>query len=90
MDPGPSMNPNLSPITSPRNSIAEPTVADWDGQNTSNHFEMGGSQPRVDERFITMRRKRSSVSEHPRFPKSKRVVTRQIIRSIKEVWSLYG
>ena len=51
------MSPNLSPIASPRNSIAEPTVVDWDGQNTSNHFEMGDSQPRADERFIKMRKK---------------------------------
>ena len=58
MDPGPSMRPNLSPVTSPRNSIGEATVVDWDGRNTSNHFEMGDSQPRVDERFITMRKKK--------------------------------
>ena len=50
------MSPNLSPISSPRNSIADPTVVDRDGHNTSNHFEMGDSQPKVDERFITMRK----------------------------------
>ena len=56
MDRGPSMSPNLSPISSPRNSIVEAPVVDWSGQNTSNHFEMGDSQPRVDERFITMQK----------------------------------
>ena len=40
------MSPHLSPITSPRNSIADPTIVDWDVQNTSNHFEMADSHPR--------------------------------------------
>ena len=47
------MSPNLSPITSPRNSIADPTAVDLDGQNTSNHFEMVDSQSRVDEKFLS-------------------------------------
>ena len=58
-----SMRANLSPISSPR--IVEAPVVDWSGQNTSNHFGIAESHPRVDERFITMRKKRSSVSEHP-------------------------
>ena len=53
----PSMRANLSPISSPRKSIVKAPVVDWSGQNTSNNFEMGDSQPRVDERFITMRKK---------------------------------
>ena len=63
------MRANLSPISSPR--IVEAPVVDWVGQNTSNHFGIAESHPRVDERFISMRKKRSSVSEHPRFPKSR-------------------
>ena len=86
-----SMSANLSPISSPRNSIVEAPVVDWSGQNISNHFEIAESQPSIDERFITMRKKRSSVSEHPRFPMSrKRVVKRQIIRSKEEEPSLHG
>ena len=64
------MRANLSPISSPR--IVEAPVVDWSGQNTSNHFGIAESHPRVDERFITMRKKRSSVSEHPRFPLSRK------------------
>ena len=78
MDPGPYMRANLSPISSPRNSIVEAPVVDWGGQNTSNHFEIAESHPSIYERFITMRKKKkkkrveSGVSEHPRFPKSKK------------------
>ena len=68
------MRANSSPISSPRNSIVGAPVVDWSGQNTSNHFGMGDSQPRVDERFITMRKKRSSFSDHPRFPKSRKAL----------------
>ena len=59
-----SMSANLSPISSPI-TVGAPVV-DWSGQNTSNHFGIAESHPRLDERFITMRKKRSSVSEHPR------------------------
>ena len=72
----PSMRANVSPISSPRNSIVGAPVVDWSGQNTSNHFGIAESHPRVDERFITMRRKRSSVSDHPRFPKSRKELLR--------------
>ena len=85
----PSMRANLSPISSPRNSIVEAPVVDWSGQNTSNHFEMGDSQPRVDERFITMRKKRSSVSEHPRFPMSRKELLRDRLYDPKKK-NLYG
>ena len=83
-----SMRANLSPISSPR--MVEAPVVDWSGQNTSNHFEMAVCHPRVDERFITMRKKRSSVSEHPRFPMSRKELLRDIIRSKEEEPSLYG
>ena len=74
--------------------IAEPTVVDWDGQNTSNHFEMSDSQPRVDERFITMRKKkkkpkRSSVSEHPRFPKSRKELLRDRLYDLKKKYGRF-
>ena len=84
MDPGPSMSPNLSPIFSPRNSIVEAPVVDWSGQNTSNHFGIAESHPSVDERFITMRKKRSSVSEHPRFPKSRKELLRDRLYDLKK------
>ena len=81
----PSMRANLSPISSPTNSIVEAPVVDWSGQNTSNHFEMGDSQPRADEKFITMRKKkRSSVSEHPRFPKSRKELLRDRLYDLKK------
>ena len=80
----PSMRANISPISPPRNSIVEAPVVDWSGQNTPNHFEMGDSQPRVDERFITMRKKRSSVSEHPRFPKSRKELLRDRLYDLKK------
>ena len=70
----PSIRANLSPISSPRNSIVGAPVVDWSGQNTSNHFGIAESHPRVDERFITMRKKRSSVSDHPRFPMSRKAL----------------
>ena len=84
MDPGPSMSPNLSPISSPRNSIVEAPVVDWSGQNTSNHFGIAESHPSVDERFITMRKNRSSVSEHPRFPKSRKELLRDRLYDLKK------
>ena len=55
----PSMRANLSPISSPR--IVRAPVVDWSGQNTSNHFGIAESHPRVDERFITMRKKNEVV-----------------------------
>ena len=76
-----SMRANLSPISSPR--IVEAPVVDWSGQNTSNHFEMAESHPRVDERFITMRKK-SSVSEHPRFPMSRKELLRDRLYDLKK------
>ena len=77
-----SMSANLSPISSPR-TVGAPVV-DWSGQNTLNHFEIAESHPRVDERFITMRKKRSSVSEHPRFPKSRKTLLRDRLYDLKK------
>ena len=57
MDTDPYMRANLSPISSPRNSIAGAPVVHWGGQNASNHFGLAESQPSVDERFITMQKK---------------------------------
>ena len=78
------MSANLSPISSPRNSIVGAAVVDWSGQNTSNHFEIAKSHPRVDERFITMRKKRSSVSEHPRFPMSRKALLIKRLYDLKK------
>ena len=75
-----SMRANLSPISSPR--IVEAPVVDWSGQNR--RFELAESHPRVDERFITMRKKRSSVSEHPRFPKSRKTLLRDRLYDLKK------
>ena len=72
MDTDPYMRANLSLISSSRNSIVGAPVVDWGGQNTSNHFGIAESQPSVDEGFITMPKKGSSVSEHPRFPMSRK------------------
>ena len=77
-----SMRANLSPISSPR--IVEAPVVDWSGQNTSNHFGIAESHPRVDERFITMRKKRSSVSEHPRFPLSRKALLIKNLYDLKK------
>ena len=79
-----SMSANLSPIPSPRNSLVGAPVVAWSGQNTSNHFGIAESHPRVDERFITMRKKRSSVSEHPRFPKSRKELLRDRLYDLKK------
>ena len=54
-----SMSANLSTISSPK-TVGAPVV-DWSGQNTSNHFGIAESHPRVDERFITMRKKNEAV-----------------------------
>ena len=77
-----SMSANLSPISSPR-TVGAPVV-DWSGQNTSNHFGIAESHPRVDERFITMRKKRSSVSEHPRFIMSRKDLLRERLYDLKK------
>ena len=77
-----SMSANLSPISSPR--TVGPPVIDWNGQNTSNHFGIAESHPRVDERFITMRKKRSSVSEHPRFPMSRKALLVKRLYDLKK------
>ena len=79
-----SLSANLSPISSPRNSLVGAPVVDWSGQNTSNHFGIAESHPRVDERIITMRKKRSSVSEHPRFPKSRKELLRERLYDLKK------
>ena len=63
-----SMRANLSPISSPR--IVEAPVVDWSAQNS--RFEIAESHPRVDERNITMRKKRTTVSDQPRFPLSRK------------------
>ena len=76
------MSANLSPISSPR-TVGAPVV-DWSGQNTINHFGIAESHPRVDERFITMRKKRGSVSEHPRFPKSRKTLLRDRLYDLKK------
>ena len=76
------MSANLSPISSPRNSIAP--IVDWGGQNTSNHFGLAKSHPRVDERNITMRKKRISVSEHPRFPLSRKALLIKRLYDLKK------
>ena len=84
----PYIRANLSPISSPRNSIVGAPVVDWSGQNTSNHFEIAESHPSIDERFITMRKKktkkRSSVSEHPRFPMSRKELLRDRLYDLKK------
>ena len=68
--------------TSHRNSIAP--VVDWGAQNTSNHFGLAESYPRVDERNITMRKKRTSVSEHPRFPLSRKALLIKRLYDLKK------
>ena len=73
------MSGNLSPISSPR-TVGAPVV-DWRGQNTSNHFGIAESHPRVDERFIT---KRSSVSKHPRFPLSRKALLVKRLYDLKK------
>ena len=77
-----SMSANLSPISSTR-TVGAPVV-DWGGQNTSNHFGIAESHPRVDERFITMRKKRNSVSEHPRFPMSRKALLVKRLYDLKK------
>ena len=57
------MSANLSPISSARNSIVGAPVVDWGGHNTSNHFGLAESQPSVDERFITMRKKKKKTTK---------------------------
>ena len=78
----PSMRANLSPVSSPR--IVGAPVVDWSGQNTSNLFGIAESHPRVDERFITMRKERSSVSEHPRFPMSRKALLIKRLYDLKK------
>ena len=77
-----SMSVNLSPISSSR-TVGAPIV-NWSGQNTSNHFAIAESHPRVDERFITMRKKRNSVSEHPRFPMSRKAMLVKRLYDLKK------
>ena len=78
----PSMRANLAPISSPR--IVGVPVVDCSRQNTSYHFGIVESHPRVDERFITMRKKQSSVSEHPRFPMSRKALLIKRLYDLKK------
>ena len=75
-----SMGSNFSPSSSSRNSRVD--VVDWAAQNRQ--FELAESHPKVDERNITMRKKRSSVSEHPRFPLSRKALLIKNLYDLKK------
>ena len=75
-----SMGSNLSQSFSPRNSRVP--VVDWGAQNS--HFEIAESHPKVDERDITMRKKRATVSEHPRFPMSRKALLIKNLYDLKK------
>ena len=62
-----NMSMGMSPSSSPKVD-----VVDWPAQNR--RFELAESHPRVNERNITMRKKRSSVSDQPRFPLSRKAL----------------
>ena len=86
-----SVSANLSPISSPRNSLVGAPVVDWSGQNTSNHFGIAESHPRVDERFITMRKKTKQCFRASTISNvQKSIVGKEIIRSKEDEPSLYG
>ena len=77
----PSSYMNMSMGMSPRSS-PKVDVVDWAAQNR--RFELAESHPRVDERFITMRKKRSSVLEHPRFPLSRKALLIKNLYDLKK------
>ena len=52
-------------------------------KNASDHFGIVESQPRIDERFIAMRKRvKSSVSEHPRYVKCRKQLLRERIHDL--------
>ena len=79
LSPPPSsyMNMSMSPRSSPKVD-----VVDWAAQNR--RFELAESHPRVDERNITMRKKRSSVSDQPRFPLSRKALLIKNLYDLKK------
>ena len=72
-----NMSMGMSPSSSPR-----VPVVDWGAQNR--RFELAESHPRVDERNITMRKKRSSVSDQPRFPLSRKALLIKNLYDLKK------
>ena len=72
-----NMSMGMSPRSSPRVD-----VVDWGAQNR--RFELAESHPRVDERNITMRKKRSSVSDQPRFPLSREALLIKNLYDLKK------
>ena len=77
----PSSYMNMSMGMSPRSS-PKVDVVDWHAQNR--RFELADSQPRVDERNITMRKKQSSVSDQPRFPLSRKALLIKNLYDLKK------
>ena len=77
----PSSYMNMSMAMSPRSS-PKVDVVDWAAQNR--RFELAESHPRVDERNITMRKKRSSVSDQPRFPLSRKALLIKNLYDLKK------
>ena len=75
--PSSYMNMSMSPRSSPKVD-----VVDWHAQNR--RFELADSQPRVDERNITMRKKQSSVSDQPRFPLSRKALLIKNLYDLKK------
>ena len=75
--PSSYMNMSMSPTSSPKVD-----VVDWAAQNR--RFELAESHPRVDERNITMRKKRSSVSDQPRFPLSRKALLIKNLYDLKK------
>ena len=72
-----NMSMGMSPRSSPRVD-----VVDWAAQNR--RFELAESHPRVDERNITMRKKRTTVSDQPRFPLSRKALLIKILYDLKK------
>ena len=72
-----NMSMGMSPRSSPRVN-----VVDWGAQNR--RFELAESHPRVDERNITMRKKRTTVSDQPRFPMSRKALLIKNLYDLKK------
>ena len=72
-----NMSMGMSPSSSPKVD-----VVDWPAQNR--RFELAESHPRVNERNITMRKKRSSVSDQPRFPLSRKALLIKNLYDLKK------
>ena len=72
-----NMSMGMSPRSSPRVD-----VVDWPAQNR--RFELAESHPRINERNITMRKKRSSVSDQPRFPLSRKALLIKNLYDLKK------